>query len=279
LVFVRIMKMSNIAAGPPRAEGQPSISVRNLVLAASLALVIVPLGSVAIEAASITCGFGSNYYYSGGCGTGTNEDTKVFDWGAYSLELTFLDLADDFFISIDDVPMSQSTFDERSAGLGDYDCVPVVDPTQTSEPCRDFVISAPSRLDESGSPRWSGYIIDIQWLHNSDIDYPNEPDPDGTGPLPGQVRLLQNPGAVEGNEYTIDMCLAAAAGVPGFVDCTYTPPPPDAPIDPGIRSGDTAFSSVTPGFTETPATVPEPSSILLLGAGFGGILLRRRRRA
>ena len=194
---------------------------------------------------------------------GTRGDTQTFDFVDYKYILTFLDGTDPFFITINDVPLSQTTFDSREVLPGTYDCVPLVDPggtTTPSDPCRDFVIT-----DSSGGAAWTGYRFTIAWLFGTDGTFPNGTDP--PGPVPGQVRVLQNPGSVPGLDYTIDMCLTFTT--PG---CTYF----SGFFDPALSSGDTDFSSMTVAWTS--AAVPEPGMLILMGTGLGGLLYRRRRR-
>jgi hypothetical protein len=71
-----------------------SSTSRKLIQAAALAAALVPLGSVAMEADSITCRFnntGSGYYGNvGGSGCfSSTEDSSIYDFGDYSFELGF----------------------------------------------------------------------------------------------------------------------------------------------------------------------------------------------
>jgi len=247
----------NEATPVSSAARQSSMAIK-LAQAAALAAVLVPLGTVAVETESMTCGFyGAS---TGACGSGgTGGATQTFDFGqGYKYTLTFLDGSAPFFVTINNVALSQEGFDSRESLPGSYDCVPLVNPGTTSSPCVDFNIT-----DSSGGTAWDGYVFSIAWLYDSGPTFPNGNDP--PGPTPGQVRVLQNPGSVTGDAFLIDMCLAFPT--PG---CQYTP----GAIDPEISSGDTDFSSMTVAWT----AVPEPASIILVGAGLGGLLYRRRRR-
>lgn len=246
-------------------------STAKLLQAAALAAVLVPLGSVALEAGPITCGF-SGYASieanKGGEGcTNAFGDTNRFNWGDYFFELQFegMNPLANFDVTITDVPMTQGDFGTRSTAFPGYECITLVDPSgplAADGPCRDFVIDAPT------VPEWSSYLVKIFWNFDTNGAFPNGFDE--PGPVPGQVRVLQNPSAVPGNAFTIDMCLTFP--VPG---CEYFPAP--VPGDPGIRSGDTVFSSMTPAWTPA-AAVPEPSSLILLATGASGFLYRRCRR-
>ena len=61
-----------------------SSTVRKLLQAAVLASVLVPLGTVAIEATSITCGFGS---YGGCANEGPAGSFNSFDFGPDEVDL------------------------------------------------------------------------------------------------------------------------------------------------------------------------------------------------
>ena len=67
-------------------EPAPRKAAAKLLQVAALAAVLVPLGSVAVETATITCGFSytSNVYGGSGCNGGdqtATNDTSRFDFG------------------------------------------------------------------------------------------------------------------------------------------------------------------------------------------------------
>jgi hypothetical protein len=230
------------------AAGNSSTAVK-LAQAAALAALLVPLGTVAVETATITCGF---YGASNSCPVGEGGE-RSFDFGDYKYVLDFFGETNSFEITIEDVLISQGAFSERESLEGDYFCVFL-----TGTQCVEFVITAPERT-------WTSYEFTIAWLFPTDPVFPNGTDPPGS--TPGQIRVLQNPGGNMNDLFTIDMCLEFPT--PG---CQYFA----GVFDPAISSGDTDFSSQIVASTAAP--IPEPATLLLVGSGLGSILYRRRRR-
>ena len=75
---------------------------KTLLHAAGLALVLVPLGSVAVQTAPISCGFGGSFGYGGGEGgscqaisNNNGTQTNRFNWGDYFVEITLKDVVGD----------------------------------------------------------------------------------------------------------------------------------------------------------------------------------------
>jgi len=230
-----------------------------LLPAAVLALFLVPLGSEVVQTAPIQCGFGS-YYTSDYCG-GT-ADSATYSFPGYDFVLTFIGRMGNFFVTITDAPLDQSTFDARAANLAAsnghvYDCIPLVNPSFTSSPCRDFVFSGyPSPTNQ-----WSGYTFTIGWFYDSEHN-------GFSNTAANLVTVLHDIGRVnDGNDYDEDMCLQ-------YHNCSYSA---EIVNDPEISSGDTDFQSFTPAITRS--VVPEPATMMLMGAGLGAILYRRRRRS
>jgi hypothetical protein len=244
--------VETVPASTRKASKRSSTAVK-LVQAAALAAVLVPLGTVSVE--TTTCGFGSDYGpNSGSCG-GSSPTHEQFHFGGnnYTFDLTLQNPVGGFFVTISDNLMNQGTFAPRlPEAFSDYLCVPLVDPTSNADPCRDFVVDV-------GGGHFSGYTFTIDWNYDSENN--------GFADMGGRVRVLHNKGSVPGDGYDEDMCLTFG--------CTYHP-------DPDIGSGDTDFQSLAvaldPDGSGELRAVPEPTTLILLGSGLGGILYRRRRR-
>ena len=132
--------------------------------------------------------------------------------------------------------------------------MPLVNPcVELIAPCRDFVLSGYPSTNQ-----WSAYLFTIGWLYDSENNgFANTPA--------NLVTVLHDIGRLNnGNNYDEDMCL-------GYNNCAYS-----GVNDPEISSGDTDFQSFTPAITRS--VVPEPATMMLMGAGLAGILYRRRRR-
>lgn len=243
--------------------------------ALALSAVLVPLGSIAVETAPITCGFGSYYLSSGANCTSSGPDSAQFRWPSesafdYLVELTFIGRVGDFFVTFDDVPLSQSGFDAKLGNEPEilsiqelsaetYDCIPMINPSFSSSPCREFAASTTVGEEDS----WTRYLLKIAWLFDTENNgFPNGPN--------NAVTMLHH---FEGLTYDVDMCLAAQLSESAYVGCEY-----EATLDgdPFISSGDTDFSNFIAAYNNGLA-VPEPMTIALLGVGSGVLWLRRRR--
>jgi hypothetical protein len=240
-----------------------------LIQAAALAAALVPLGSIAMEGASISCGFSgaSNNSFSGCTGGGS---TQTFDFNQtpsaaddYKVILTFFGMDQAFNMTVTDHTLSHAAFLAREGLAGSYDCVNVVDPT-SGDPCREFEFES-----STGQAEWDSFSFDFVWDYDSENSgYPNGTDPPGDDP--GDIRILQNKGLPQAGLFTIDMCLEALTDS-AFTPCSYQA----SAVDPRIGSGNTDFSTAV---IATETTVPEPSSLILLCAG-SALLYRRRRQS
>ena len=174
-----------------------STTAKRLVQAAALAAVLVPLGSVAVETAPMTCGFYGGYNGDCASGIGTNEGlTQEYDFGAYKFILSFLSPTGSAFdITISDLHLFDGEFSEREAVSSDtiYQCLPI-DPSSTSGTCVEFEVT-----DSSNGTAWNGYEFTIQWNADTNSLFPNGPG--------GSVRVLQDPGA-DPPLFEIDMCVS-----------------------------------------------------------------------
>jgi len=233
-----------------------SSSAKKLIQAAALAAALVPLGSVAIEASSVTCGFGS-YYGTGGSGGCTASSPTSgqfsFDGGAYSFILDFvLGLDPNFFVTVNTT--TNLTLNHPFEGpdpFAGYTCIAL----SQNDGCVDFQVDTHGAT--SGT-NWLHYSAEIQW-NGPAISPTDEP----------LVRMLHDSSKFDGAEppgtYDFDMCLTA-----GYDSCVVD-------LDPGIRSGDTDFDSVMA--VMAPTAVPEPSSLILMATGMSTAFFRKRRRS
>jgi hypothetical protein len=253
-------------AATPRRRKRSSTAAK-LIQAAALAAVLVPLGSIAMEGASITCGYSGASSPSGCGGTG---NTRVFDFDQtastednYKVIVEFFDMSQPFQLTVTDNALSHEEFLAREGLTGTYDCVDVV-LTLGDEPCREFEF-----VSNQGEV-WGSYKFSFVWDYPSDANgFPNGVDPPGDEP--GAVRILQNKGEAFEGDFTIDMCLAALEDE-AFTPCDYEV----LAVDPRIGSGNTDFSTAIVGIDL--AAIPEPSSLILLSSGVGAWIYRKRRR-
>ena len=246
--------MSRSAAGTERARPTAtSTKAVRLIHAAALAAVLVPLGSVAVETATITCTSPAGGSSGAGCsglggytasGSGIQSNTwKFFDDGVlkYTLQIAG-DPTSNFSLDAIDFVTTQNFLDDTGA-LANFPtavCIPTFDAGQ----CGLFRV-----FEVGGTASWvNGYVLTITWFTNSDPL---------SNPTSGRNTILQAHGSssVFGNE---------------LANIIFDPNP--TPTDPGISGRGDDFS------TFGAFNVPEPGSLALLGMGVAGLLHRVRRR-
>ena len=250
---------------------EKSSAVGKLARAAALAALLVPLGSIATDAATISCSFSPE---SGGfCddgpggaeGFGTSA-TYPFNGGAfgggYTVDLDFDDVRGKFDVSITNHEISQSdaSWGAWLANFPGHICIPIADLALSK--CVVFDVVGP----DQGLSTWEGfYDIFISWAALTDGQYGDSP--------PGSNHVLHGVGAWPDIAFPPDSDIT----IPG----SYTTCPPDCfeetlfVGDPGLGGTDNSFSPAT---VTNSSTVPEPSTMLLLTSGLGTALYRRFRR-
>jgi hypothetical protein len=235
------------------APQKRSSTAAKLIKAAALAAVLVPLGSISpAEAASITCTFsGSNSDGGvGGEGCFGGGSSQTYDFGDYQFELTFDFSNEDVNF---DVEVVATEFAALDGSLPGYQCVALTDAG-----CVDFQVlpynpAYPNQLLTSSDDYWTHYTVAIDWENWN--NYPL---------TMSNMRLLHDRtddgGAEAVGSYDVDTCTSGM-----YDEC-------EIETEPRIKSGNTDFDSYTAA-----VTVPEPSSLLLLGMGALATVIRRRR--
>jgi len=249
--------VSPVAAPPKRTS-----TATKLLQAAALAAVLVPLGSVAIEADTIRCVSQSGGGCSGGVGGyGHYEGGGGWQWNNWEFYTDdgYTDLF--YMFEIAGAPTTTFDLDVRDevttqpalvaggflANFPNLKCVPIYDVGECSVFHVD-VLDPPALWDPDG------YQVTIRWYANH--------DPLSRPPADSFVTILQardGTGGVFGN--VLD-------------DIWYDDNPGLGDEDPAIGGRGNGFSD----FTVAANPVPEPASMILFGTGLAGAIYRARRR-
>jgi hypothetical protein len=267
--------MEDVMSEPVRSTarcGSPSAALK-LIRAAALVAVLVPLGSIAAEAGPITCVDGSgpsgsfDSLFPGAFACETRSafyspltglsNTFSFGGGTHLNTLTFLGTVEQefelfmsaFYILPDDLQQrlpagsvcEQYAFPNSSHPDGS--CV-----YYRVEDLQDNPNSGPPQQGTHFTGNWEQEIV---WYSQD-------------GP-PSDAQLWHDPRPLDSLSSFTDNIT-----VPGSFESTTVPPF----IDPLVRGSTDNFSDTV----VIPTPVPEPSSLLLLGLGIGGLYRRVRRR-
>jgi hypothetical protein len=161
--------------------------------------------------------------------------------------------------------LSELEFAARAIAFPGYTCLAL----NAAGDCVDFEVIPCRTLNAAGhcedsdvilkEGNWTHYQIEIGWIKYNDLPVYDE----------SRMRILHGFGGLDGDTlYDEDMCVTALDNA-SYDECL-------AIADPSIRSGNTDFQHFIAAYS--PTAVPEPSSLVLLGTGVCGLLLRRRRR-
>ena len=247
--------LESLGRGPYQPRGW------KLLPTAALVATLMALGSASVEAATINCVTSEN---DGGCGgqvgsyIGDGETLQSNTWKFFT-DGSFTDLI--YTLEISGIPTS--IFDlqvlddavtqeelELSGALVTFPtavCLTTFDENQ----CGLFRVFA-----DSGTPEWTeiGYLLTITWFSNS--------NPLSSPPEDGNNTILKSPDNVN---YLFTEELRQILYL-------QEPVPDDGTIS-GRGDGFSTFGAFR--FTEP---VPEPASLILVGTGLGGLLIRSRWR-
>ncbi len=165
-----------LTVATPEVSGTPSVksagrssTAVKLIQAAALAAVLVPLGSIAMEAGLRTTDGGSG---GTSCAGGT-EGGALFTFGSapYNLELAFEDQRGSFTINVDAELRTQSSM-LGSGQLENFDgfvCVPIAG----GDNCVQFRFSGDGTTPSDTT--WRGFFdVYINWFNDTPFDDPSQ---------------------------------------------------------------------------------------------------------
>jgi hypothetical protein len=213
--------------------------------AAALAAVLVPLGTVAVETTPMS--------FCGSSASCTPDDTNSWSFGDFTFTLQFFGLepSANFLVDATATPYDAAAKALRPLPTG-FECIPL-DLGYPTPQCWEVDITT----DQARV--WDEWRGTFNWLNPTDGKFP---DPRFFHFFGGTYNDITEPGSHNDGTGLFppggDPCLYGA-------DCG----------DPSISGRDNDFSQTIPGGA---STVPEPTTLLLLGSGVGTLLYRRRQR-
>jgi hypothetical protein len=252
----------------PQQSARGSNATKRLIQAAALASALVPLGSVAADAAIINIQCDAN---GGGCtggefGSGGGlyepEGSGVNTWGFYdgdTLLYTFQitgEASNEFELFVSDFQFdSQSTEPPYDIPFLNGACIPLVegdDQTASDDLCVIFDVFTNDEVN------WvDGYYVEMRWF----------------APLGPAGQFATKP-PDDGRNFIFRAADGFNFDDPLVEDNLYLPQA--TPDDPALGGRGDVFSSFIAGRADVSA--PEPATLLLLGTGLAATLYRRRRR-
>jgi hypothetical protein len=242
--------MSNVSGiAAPGEHHAKSTTAKKLIQAAALASVLVPLGSVAVETATINCVVQSGCSGTGSYSSGASgSNIWKFSSNDILLYTLLIEGTPDttFSLDVEDRHVSVENFEEFNIAFPNSECIPFLD----EDTCVIFDVLAEGTVD------WNedGYFMEMRWFapEVEPGESPQKPPDDGRNHI-----------FKSANGFTFDEVLRESDYDPD-VD----------PVDPALGGRGDDFSSFLAGR----ADVPEPGTLLLFGTGVVATCLRRRRR-